>query len=69
MCLPICLMWYLQSLLRPLEESLTKALVLWDGLQDVAFHRHVPDRPLTQPRAAQSEYVAGNEINYVKFHS
>ena len=52
---------YSQSLLRSREERLAEALVLRDGLQDVALEGDVPDRPLAQPGAAQPEHVAAGE--------
>lgn len=47
-----------QSLSVPINEGLEQGFVVGDGLQDVPVGRHVPDRPLTEPSAAEPENVA-----------
>lgn len=47
-----------QSLSVSINEGLEQGLVVGDGLQDVPVCRHIPDRPLTEPSAAEPEDVA-----------
>lgn len=47
-----------QSLSVSINEGLEQGLVVGDGLQDVPVRRHVSDRPLTEPSAAEPENVA-----------
>lgn len=47
-----------QSLSVSINEGLEQGLVVGDGLQDVPVCRHVSDRPLTEPSAAEPENVA-----------
>lgn len=46
-----------QSLSVSIDESLEERFIVGDGLQDVAVSRHVANRPLAQPSAAQPEDV------------
>lgn len=48
----------LQSLSVAINEGLEEGFVVGDRLQDVSVCRHVADRPLAQPSAAQTENVA-----------
>lgn len=48
----------LQSLSVSIDEGLEEGFVMGNGLQDVPVCRHVTDRPLSQPGAAQPEDVA-----------
>lgn len=47
-----------QSLSVSINEGLEQGFVVGDGLQDVPICRHVSDRPLAQPSAAEPENVA-----------
>lgn len=47
-----------QSLSVSVDEGLEQGFVVRDRLQDVPVRRHVADRPLTEPSAAQPEDVA-----------
>lgn len=47
-----------QSLSVSINEGLEQGFVVGDGLQDVPVRRHISDRPLTEPGAAEPENVA-----------
>ena len=46
-----------QAFATAVNECLAQALVLGDGLQNGAVRGDIANGPLTQPRAAQPEYV------------
>lgn len=50
-----------QSLSVSINEGLEEWFVMGDGLQDVPVCRHIADRPLAQPSAAQPKYVTGTK--------
>lgn len=56
----------LQSLSITINKGLEEGFVVGDRLQDVPVCRHVADRPLAQPSAAQPENVAEGETDRLR---
>ena len=48
---------YLQPFPEAIDEGLKEGFVVRNGLEYVSICCHIADRPLAQPRAAQSEDV------------
>lgn len=53
-----CKNLYLQSFSAAINQSLKQRLIVRYGLQDVPITSHIPNGPLAQASATQSENVA-----------